>query len=145
MAHRLAPEQLIEFKDAFMMFDPDNDGVITTEELCFIMSTLGKSMTDVQDMLADVDAHNTGIISMNSFLDLMARYVENTDREEDMKDAFRRFDVDSSGFVHMNCLRHCMMSQGDLFSKQDIDELARQVEVDARGFVRYEEFIKMLL
>lgn len=47
----------LEYKDAFYMFDRDNNGYITTSELNSIMRTLGFNPTeeDLQQMIFTVD------------------------------------------------------------------------------------------
>ena len=42
MAEQLTEEQIQEFKEAFSLFDKDNDGTITTKELGTVMRSLGQ-------------------------------------------------------------------------------------------------------
>ena len=46
-----------EYKDAFRVYDQDNNGFITTSELCSVMRTLGFNPTEeeLQDMIFEVD------------------------------------------------------------------------------------------
>ena len=39
---KLSPEQVAEFKEVFMLFDKDEDGVITFPELIMVMKSLGQ-------------------------------------------------------------------------------------------------------
>ena len=39
---KLVPEQVAEFKEVFMLFDKDEDGVITFPELIMVMKSLGQ-------------------------------------------------------------------------------------------------------
>ena len=47
-----------EFKEAFLLFDKDGDGTITTKELGTVMRSLGQNPTEaeLQDMINEVDA-----------------------------------------------------------------------------------------
>ena len=49
---------LLEFKEAFSLFDKDGDGTITTKELGTVMRSLGQNPTEaeLQDMINEVDA-----------------------------------------------------------------------------------------
>ena len=38
----MSPEQVAEFKEVFMLFDKDEDGVITFPELIMVMKSLGQ-------------------------------------------------------------------------------------------------------
>ena len=54
----MAPYFLVEFKEAFSLFDKDGDGTITTKELGTVMRSLGQNPTEaeLQDMINEVDA-----------------------------------------------------------------------------------------
>lgn len=49
---------VVEFKEAFSLFDKDGDGTITTKELGTVMRSLGQNPTEaeLQDMINEVDA-----------------------------------------------------------------------------------------
>ncbi|ORZ01536.1 hypothetical protein BCR43DRAFT_181949 [Syncephalastrum racemosum] len=55
MADQLTEEQIAEFKEAFSLFDKDNDGAITTKELGTVMRSLNLNPTEaeLQDMASD--------------------------------------------------------------------------------------------
>lgn len=57
IALSISPFFFLEYKDAFYMFDRDNNGYITTSELNSIMRTLGFNPTeeDLQQMIFTVD------------------------------------------------------------------------------------------
>lgn len=48
---------ILEFKEAFALFDKDGDGTITTKELGTVMRSLGQNPTEaeLQDMINEVD------------------------------------------------------------------------------------------
>lgn len=52
-ADQLTEEQIAEFKEAFSLFDKDNDGAITTKELGTVMRSLNLNPTEaeLQDMV----------------------------------------------------------------------------------------------
>ena len=54
-------EILLEFKEAFSLFDKDGDGTITSTELGTVMRSLGANPTEaeLQDMINEVDADGT--------------------------------------------------------------------------------------
>lgn len=48
---------IVEFRDAFKIFDVDNSETITTDELLLVMKNLGMMATkeEVKEMLSEVD------------------------------------------------------------------------------------------
>ena len=57
MAKELSEEQIEEFREAFLLFDKDGDGTITTIELGTVMRSLGQNPTEeeLQEMINEVD------------------------------------------------------------------------------------------
>ena len=47
-----------------------------------------------------VDSDGNGEIDFDEFLSMMAKKLKETDLEEDIREAFRVFDKNSSGYVH---------------------------------------------
>lgn len=110
LADQLTPEQLLEFKDAFELFDKDNDGVISAVELKSVMVFLGQSPSDeeVQEMIAEVDLDGDGQISFVDFANCLAIGIDAVPDEDIMK-AFSAFDVNDSGFITADDLIRMMV------------------------------------
>lgn len=62
----LTEAQIAECKEAFALFDKDNDGCITTPELGTVMRALGKNPTEAQvkSIAKEVDPDNRGTINL---------------------------------------------------------------------------------
>ncbi|PKC60368.1 calmodulin [Rhizophagus irregularis] len=131
---QLSEEQIAEFKEAFSLFDKDNDGTITTKELGTVMRSLGQNPTEaeLQDMINEVDADGNGTIDFPEFLTMMAQ-------------AFKVFDKDGNGFISAAELRHVMTNLGEKLTDEEVDEMIREADVDGDGQINYEEFVKMMM
>jgi calmodulin len=147
MADQLSNEQIAEFKEAFSLFDKDGDGSITTKELGTVMRSLGQNPTEaeLQDMINEVDQDGSGTIDFPEFLTLMARKMQDSDSEEEIKEAFRVFDKDGNGFISAAELRHVMTNLGEKLTDEEVDEMIREADVDGDGQINYEEFVKMMM
>lgn len=57
---------MADFKEAFTLFDKDNDGCITTPELGTVMRALGKNPTEaeVRVLAEEVDPDGRGVINL---------------------------------------------------------------------------------
>uniref|UniRef100_A0A915CS21 EF-hand domain-containing protein n=1 Tax=Ditylenchus dipsaci TaxID=166011 RepID=A0A915CS21_9BILA len=115
MSDQLNQEQIDEFKEAFVLFDQDGDGTINAKELGTVMQ-----------MINEVDADGNGTVDFPEFLTMMARKMKNTDCRDEIKEAFRVFDKDGSGFISASELRHVMINLGEKLTDEEIDEMIRK-------------------
>ena len=83
-----------EFKEAFSLFDKDQDGAITTKEHGTVRRCLGQNPTEAepQDVINEVDADGHGPVDCPEFPSLMARKTKDTDTEKELTEAFKNFD-----------------------------------------------------
>ncbi|KAG7518590.1 Calmodulin [Solea senegalensis] len=146
MADQLTEEQVEEFREAFSLFDKDSNSTITTKELGTVLRTLGINPTEeaLQDMINEVDADGDGTMEFEEFLALMTRKMKDTDTEEEIKEAFRVFDMDGSGFISASELRHVMANLGEKLTDEEVSEMMREADTDGDGKVNYQEFVKMM-
>jgi len=144
---QLTEEQIAEFKEAFALFDKDNDGNITTKELGTVMRSLGQNPTESElaDMINEVDADGNGDIDFSEFLTMMARKMKDTDSEDEIKEAFKVFDKDGNGYISALELRHVMTNLGEKLTDEEVDEMIREADIDGDGQINYEEFVKMMM
>ena len=101
MADQLTEEQIAEFKEAFSLFDKDGDGTITTKELGTVMRSLGQNPTEaeLQDLVSQAEADQGATITLTQFLGIMARRLEDSQADEDLREAFKVFDKDGDGRI----------------------------------------------
>ncbi|KAH8313449.1 hypothetical protein KR067_005961, partial [Drosophila pandora] len=142
----LTEEQVAEFKEAFIQFDKDGTGKISTRELGAVMRALGQNPTEseLQDMIAEIDNDPNGQIDFNEFCSMMAKQMRETDTEEEMREAFKIFDRDCDGFISPAELRFVMINLGEKVTDEEIDEMIREADFDGDGMINYEEFVWMI-
>ncbi|KAE9445816.1 hypothetical protein C3L33_22294, partial [Rhododendron williamsianum] len=133
MADVLNEEQIVEFQEAFSLFDKDGDGCITVEELATVIRSLDQNPTEeeLEDMITEVDADGNGTIEFKEFLNLMANKIKETDAEEELKEAFK--------------LRHVMINLGEKLSDEEVEQMIKEADLDGDGQVNFEEFVKMMM
>ncbi|XP_072376559.1 calmodulin-alpha-like isoform X2 [Diabrotica undecimpunctata] len=142
----LSEDQVAEFKEAFMLFDKDEDGTITMAELGVVMRSLGQrpTETELRDMVNEVDQDGNGTIEFNEFLQMMSKKMKDADGEEELKEAFRVFDKNNDGLISSNELRHVMTSLGERLSEEEVNDMIKEADLDGDGQVNYEEFVTIL-
>lgn len=147
MTENLTEEQIAEFKEAFLIFDKDGDGSISTQELGTVMRSLGQNPTEdeLKTMIQEVDEDGSGTIDFKEFLGLMAKKMQEFDSEDDLLDAFRVFDMDGNGFISANELKYVLANVGEKLNDEDIEEMIRETDTDGDGLIDYKEFIRVLM
>ncbi|ODQ78637.1 hypothetical protein BABINDRAFT_172009 [Babjeviella inositovora NRRL Y-12698] len=139
-------KQITEFKEAFSLFDKDNDGKITTKELGTVMRSLGQnpSESELKDLVNEVDINNDGNIDFPEFLTMMARKMKDTDSEAEIAEAFKVFDRNGDGKISAAELRHVLTSIGEKLTDAEVDEMIREADADNDGEIDIVEFTQLL-
>jgi Ca2+-binding EF-hand superfamily protein len=84
----LRPQQIVEFRDAFNIFDKNGDGRMTVKALGKIMQAPWHyPATELEPMVADVGTEGTETVEFAEFLEMMAKQLEKVRIEEDVKAA----------------------------------------------------------
>ncbi|CAG0917893.1 unnamed protein product [Notodromas monacha] len=133
--------QIQEFKEAFNMIDQNRDGFVDKEDLHDMLASLGKNPTD--EYLEAMMNEAPGPINFTMFLTLFGERLQGTDPEEVIKNAFACFDEESSGLVHEDRLRELLISMGERFTDDDVDEMYREAPIK-NGMFDYVEFTRIL-
>ena len=62
----------------------------------------------------------------------------------ELKGAFKVFDVDGDGFISAAELRQVMASQGENLTDEEVAEMIRGADVDGDGQVNCDEFVTLM-
>uniref|UniRef100_A0A1I8I2M8 Calmodulin n=1 Tax=Macrostomum lignano TaxID=282301 RepID=A0A1I8I2M8_9PLAT len=144
-----------EIRESFALFDKNDDGIISTEEIGEVMRSLGQtpSPSELQEMVRQVDINGNGSIDFEEFVAMMSdRYQlesELVKHERHLRKAFvsinlvfnllalKVFDKDGNGLIDSSELKRVMASLGEELSDQEIDEMIREADRNGDGFVDY--------
>ncbi|CAN1841373.1 Calmodulin-like protein 8 [Linum perenne] len=135
----LTQDQIVEFKEAFCLFDKDGDGNSIKIYLSF-----PSIHSYIHSVITEVDADGNGTIEFAEFLSLMARKIKETDAEEELKEAFKVFDKDQNGYISATELRHVMINLGEKLTDEEVEQMIKEADLDGDGQVNYDEFVKMM-
>ncbi|MBA0570692.1 hypothetical protein Golob_004308 [Gossypium lobatum] len=142
----LSEEQIVEFKEAFCLFDKDGNGCVTVEELAMVIGSLDRYPTEeeLHDMITEFDADGNVAVEFAEFFNLMAKKMKETDAEEELQEAFKVFDKDQNGYISANELRHVMINLGEKLSDEEVEQMIKEADLDGDGQVNYDDFVKTM-
>ena len=72
---------------------------------------------------------------------MMSKKMQETDSEDEIREAFKVFDKDGNGFISAAELRHVMTNLGEKLSDEEVDEMVREADMDGDGQINYEGII----
>ncbi|XP_065201055.1 calmodulin-A-like [Planococcus citri] len=142
----LTEDQVAEIKEAFLLFDKDEDGRITVAELGVVMRSLGQKPKEheLQGMVNEVDQDGNGTIEFKEFLEMMSKKLKSTDKDHELHEAFRVFDKNGDGFITADELKNVMCNLGEKLSDEEIDDMIKEADLNGDGKVDFTEFIAII-
>lgn len=133
--------QVSEFKEAFQLMDHDKDGIIGKNDLRATFDSLGRLASEKE--LDEMVNEAPGPINFTQLLSLFAaRMAGGSDEDDVVINAFKTFDEE--GHIDSDRLRHALMTWGDKFSANEVDEAYDQMDIDDKGFIDTTKLIAML-
>ncbi|KAJ6237353.1 calcium-binding protein cml45-related [Anaeramoeba flamelloides] len=142
MSKKLSKVQILEFENAFKLFDKDGNGQIDRKELQIVLKSLGQNPTENQlkQMIDTVDQDGDGQIDFKEFLNLMKSKVSEEDNEQTIREVFDIFDRDGDGFITAIELSHLMSSLGQKMTENEINWMISAIDTSGEGKVSFDDF-----
>ncbi len=73
----------------------------------------------------------------------MSKKMKETDKEEELKEAFRVFDRNGDGFISAPELRLVMTNLGEKLTDEEVEDMIKEADLDGDGLVNYDgRFLK---
>jgi len=143
---KLTEAQIADFRDVFAVFDKDNSGSITADELGAVMKQLGlaPSDTELQDLINEADTNKDGVINFDEFLILMSHNAKPADTDQELLRAFEVFDKDGSGTITTSELKDVLRSLGENLTDEELDEMVKLTDKNGDGVIDYHEFASIM-
>lgn len=145
VASRLKENDIQNLKDLFKIFDQDNDGQISYNELeKGILKLEGSAKfnkKEIQEIFDSIDTDKNGKIDYTEFI---AAALEEKEvlKEERLLEAFSAFDKNNSGTITKEqILKVLKLEPGN---NPDIDEIIKKADKNGDGAIDYIEFLECM-
>ena len=139
--NQINDEEKNKIKEAFALFDQNDDGILTKDELIILLRSLGKYVTenDVDNLIRDVNT-----IDINNFMIILNK-IAPKDTQQNLQEAFEIFDSENNGYINVPEFRHILTNLGEKLTNDEIDNIIIQLDINNEGKIYKEIFLTTLL
>ena len=135
-------------REAFDLFDKDNNGAIIQEEVGTVMRALGAFPGErelVLNILPEMqDDEPTGFVSYSKFERKMLQILASRECEPDSSElilqAFRTIDTDNNGYVSAELLEDLLTTRGTAFRPKELEAFLTFTRDAESGNIFYEDY-----
>merc|ERR1712233_258988 len=99
---------------------------------------------EIKKMVAEVDKDNTGKLTLENFMVLMANKMAEKDTKEEIMKAFKLFDDDETGQITFTNLRRVAKELGENLTDEELQEMIDEADRDGDGEVSQDEFLRIM-
>ncbi|KAI5969675.1 CDC31 [Candida margitis] len=141
----LLDEQKLEIREAFELFDMNGDGCLDYHETKVAFKALGFELTkrQVLDIIREYDTDDTHLITYDNFFKTVGEMILKRDPLDEIRRAFKLFDIDGTGKISVRNLRKISKDLGENLSDEELQAMIDEFDLDEDGEINEEEFIRI--
>ncbi len=133
-----------EVIEAFKLFDKNQDGHLTKEEITEFVLDLGGDISDphFQELLSDLETK--GSITTVRFMKFWKKFKASNPTEdslEDIKSIFQQYDLNGDGFITREELMEAISMMHVKDKEGELEKCLADIDVNEDGRVSYAEFL----
>merc|ERR1712137_1276000 len=141
MAWSMTPEDRAKVRDAFLVIDTDRSGTVTFNEFeKVVKEQFSFSEDETRKAFEALDTTHDDEIHYSDFLAGMV-CLRVQFHEELLRDTFRRFDVDNSGYIDAGEMKQIL---GETYDGFDTEKLMQEAGVMEGNQISYEDWMRLL-
>jgi len=147
----LETDEIKVLKLCFNLFDVKKQDFLGADDLDDILRAMGfrPSKEELKEILEEIDEDGSGEIEFEEFTQLCAKFlVEEPDEDTmkaELKEAFRMFDKECSGFITTLQLREIIAELDSRLTDEDLDGIIDEIDEDGSGTMDFDEFCAMMM
>uniref|UniRef100_A0A0P4WIJ8 EF-hand domain-containing protein n=1 Tax=Scylla olivacea TaxID=85551 RepID=A0A0P4WIJ8_SCYOL len=142
MPRRLSPSKLAEAKECYAIYG--NKGGIPTSELGNALRALGINTTKSELRTIVTDIGSPSSVNFDLFHTVLCKDLPPKESPEEVREALSIFDSNGDGRISTAELKHMMMTMGEKLSKEEVDMLIREANIDEDGLISCEQFVQLM-
>jgi calcium-dependent protein kinase len=144
IARSLPTNEIKGIREMFKAIDTDGSGCITVDELREGLKKKGAELafSEVENIVGSIDVNGNHLIDYEEFL-AATMHLSKLNKEEVMVEAFKHFDLDSSGFITREELLTALSEVGGI-EIEDVEAIIEAADLNKDGSIDYEEFCVMM-
>ena len=135
-----------ELKEAFSLFDAENQGKIGTKHLVSTMKSLGFDTKSplVFNMIAELDneKYENGI-TFDQFTSEISTKLGDRTTKEGLGRLFKLFDTDNSGSINPQNLKKVVKELGDTMTNDEIKDLIEHASSNGE-YITFDDFYQIM-
>uniref|UniRef100_M4B7U2 EF-hand domain-containing protein n=1 Tax=Hyaloperonospora arabidopsidis (strain Emoy2) TaxID=559515 RepID=M4B7U2_HYAAE len=149
----LSEKEIEEMREAFLLFDADDRGVVDFEEVQMVLQSLGlETMGQLSPEWMESrdknssDTENRRFVDMESFVDILGAKIGNdeVDKREEIQRVFFFFDDDKTGKISLRNLKRVVHELGETLTDAELLEMVERADLNQDGEVDADEFYTMM-
>lgn len=136
------------FEEAFSMFDVNASGNIQFKFLFPLLRNLGYNIhkAEAWDYLNELELADKQTVTFSEVIKLLEEIVADQHEKTEVTCVYNVFDPDQIGHVSVTAIQEALhVWYGDRISKEEVQEISAFADLDNNGFVKEEDFERLLL
>ncbi|XP_055848006.1 myosin regulatory light chain LC-2, mantle muscle [Episyrphus balteatus] len=144
----LDEKKLLELKEVFLLFDADQDGLISRDDLRITFLALGGEAPE--DMLDEMIKEAKEPLDYDAFVELMGFRTIELDPEDVLLEAWSKWDDEKTGLIEEKKIYEELTNYGDKMSTSEAKEalsrapMAKPKTLEEPSMIDYPAFCRML-
>lgn len=139
-------ENIAILRQVFDYFDSDKTGSINSREMDRILQRLDIKLSEqaYNELIKEFDRDGSRTIEFPEFCRIMLPVFTGKFEDEELWYAFKKFDLDNSGYITAAELRKILAQIGQNFSEKEISDMISTVDADSDGRLSFKEFSRLM-
>ena len=140
-------DKVEEYKKIFKLHSNGENGYINKNDLVTIFKSINIEASDeeIKEIIKQLDLEEKKEINYDEFLSIINQREKDVDEQEEVLKAFKVFDKDGNGLININELKDIMLSIGNNWDENEINEMFADADYDNDGYINYEEFVRTMM